>query len=165
VHRDIKPDNIMLREDGRTPVIVDFGLVRMLDEPSITGSWADRGPGTPFYASPEQLRNEKPLIDWRSDQFSLGVSLSRVTIGVHTYQQIPDEDPLVSERRLPVSPASRSTPGATGSSPFTADAPVTRAAATVLHVRLRVPYHGRVVVDGGTITDRSGFPMLHVVGT
>lgn len=85
VHRDLKPDNIMFREDGRTPVIVDFGVVRNLGDSSLTPSWAPRGPGTPFFASPEQLNNEKHQTDWRSDQFSLGVVLGVVALGEHPY--------------------------------------------------------------------------------
>ncbi len=86
VHRDIKPDNIIFREDGTTPVITDFGVVRDLTDSSLTPSWIARGPGTPFFASPEQLNNEKMLIDWRSDQFSLGVSLSFTAVGDHPYR-------------------------------------------------------------------------------
>jgi serine/threonine protein kinase len=87
VHRDIKPDNIIFRADGATPVIVDFGLVRDLVRTSLTESWFMRGPGTPYFASPEQLRNEKPMIDWRSDQFSLGVVVALSTLGLHPYQE------------------------------------------------------------------------------
>lgn len=87
VHRDIKPDNILFRADGTTPVIVDFGLVRDLVRTSLTESWYMRGPGTPYFASPEQLRNEKPMIDWRSDQFSLGVVVALSIFGLHPYQE------------------------------------------------------------------------------
>ena len=46
-----------------------------------------RGPGTPFFAPPEQLRNEKPMIDWRSDQFSLGVVVALGAFEFHPYQE------------------------------------------------------------------------------
>jgi len=87
VHRDIKPDNIMFRDDGSTPVVVDFGLVRDLELTSLTQTWNLRGPGTPLFAPPEQLRNDKALIDWRADQFSLGVVLAYCAFGFHPYQR------------------------------------------------------------------------------
>jgi serine/threonine protein kinase len=85
VHRDIKPDNIMFREGDERPVLVDLGLVRDLSMSSLTQSWMMRGPGTPYFASPEQLNNEKRLISWKSDQFSLGVVLSICLLGRHPY--------------------------------------------------------------------------------
>lgn len=85
VHRDLKPDNIMFREDGTTPVVVDFGLVRDLGARSLTQTFVMQGPGTPLFAPPEQLLNDKGLIDWRSDQFSLGVLLSICALGAHPY--------------------------------------------------------------------------------
>jgi len=92
VHRDLKPENIMFREDGATPVIVDFGMVRMLSETSITESWQPRGPGTPFYAAPEQLNNDKHLIDWRTDQYALGILLAEATFGYHPFKDQGEDD-------------------------------------------------------------------------
>lgn len=85
VHRDIKPDNIMFGEDKEKPVIVDFGLVRDLSNASLTQTWLMHGPGTPLYAAPEQLNNEKELIDWRTDQFALGILLGITAFGIHPY--------------------------------------------------------------------------------
>jgi serine/threonine protein kinase len=90
VHRDIKPDNIMFRADGTTPVLVDFGLVRDLGDESLTQTELDRGPGTPFFAAPEQLHNRKELIDWRTDQFSLGVVMAVCGFGRHPYADAAD---------------------------------------------------------------------------
>jgi serine/threonine protein kinase len=86
VHRDLKPDNIMFRTAGGTPVIVDFGLVRDLGQSSLTKTWLPHGPGTPYYAAAEQLNNEKPMIDWRTDQFALGVVLTMCGLGRHPYE-------------------------------------------------------------------------------
>jgi len=69
VHRDVKPENILLHE-GR-PLVADFGIARAdrsLDETRITGAGAVIG--TPGYMSPEQARGD-PDIDGRSDQYSL----------------------------------------------------------------------------------------------
>lgn len=85
-HRDIKPDNIMFRADG-TPLLVDLGIARHLEASSLTQTFLLQGPGTPLYASPEQLVNDKNVIDWRSDQFSLGVTLSYAAMGIHPFAE------------------------------------------------------------------------------
>jgi serine/threonine protein kinase len=85
VHRDIKPDNIMFRDNSDLPVLVDFGIVRDLSESSITQTWMPMGPGTPYYAAPEQLNNEKHMIKWRTDQFSLGIVLGICLTGNHPF--------------------------------------------------------------------------------
>lgn len=86
VHRDIKPANVLFRADG-VPVLTDFGIVRMLDQPTLTHAFLAMGPGTPAYAAPEQLTNEKALIDWRTDQFDLAIVLAECLTGHHPYMQ------------------------------------------------------------------------------
>lgn len=105
VHRDIKPANIMFRKGEPEPVLVDFGIVRDLSQTSLTASWWPSGPGTPFFSSPEQLTNDKHLIDWRSDQFAIGVIASLLLTGHHPYQVDPANPNAavyaVSEKRGP----------------------------------------------------------------
>lgn len=106
VHRDLKPANIILREGALDPVVVDFGIVRNLGETSLTKTFISQGPGTPLYAPPEQLNNEKHLIDWRADQFSLGVTASIAMSGLHPYAVSAETGPaevvtLTSRRQGP----------------------------------------------------------------
>lgn len=84
VHRDIKPTNILFRTEV-DPVLTDFGIVRVLDAPTLTQDFLPQGPGTPLYAAPEQLLNEIPLIDWRTDQFGLALVLAQCALGYHAF--------------------------------------------------------------------------------
>jgi tetratricopeptide (TPR) repeat protein len=70
IHRDVKPDNILLHEGHA--LLADFGVARAAGEGQITDSGL--AVGTPAYASPEQAAGS-PLIDHRSDIYSLGCVL------------------------------------------------------------------------------------------
>jgi serine/threonine protein kinase len=78
VHRDIKPDNIMLAADG-TVKLADFGLVKEL-EADLNLTRTSRGLGTPHFMAPEQFRNAK-YADARCDIYSLGATLYMMVTG------------------------------------------------------------------------------------
>lgn len=75
VHRDIKPDNIIVDVASNRAWLVDFGIARFLDLASITATANALGLGTWGYCPLEQFRNLKREIDSRADLFSLGVTL------------------------------------------------------------------------------------------
>jgi len=80
IHRDLKPQNIMLDANGRA-YVMDFGIARSAYLPGMTQTGALIG--TPEYMSPEQAKGEK--LDERSDLFSLGVILYELLIGKSPY--------------------------------------------------------------------------------
>ncbi len=81
LHRDVKPGNVLLRENGSL-AFIDFGLARHLElESDITGAGAIFG--TPHYMSPEQ--GHGLTLDERSDLYSLGVVLYEMLTGQKPY--------------------------------------------------------------------------------
>ncbi len=79
IHRDVKPENILLDEDAGRPILSDFGvaIVRSSDH---SRSEVSRAHGTPDYMSPEQVLGEQ-AVDGRSDLYALGVLGFRMLAG------------------------------------------------------------------------------------
>lgn len=102
IHRDLKPDNVMLGEFGET-LVIDWGLAKSVAEAQFPGSEIEPDDvrrsqsgepcntvmgdvlGTPQYMSPEQVRGRIDLIDHRSDIYALGAILYEMLTGVPPY--------------------------------------------------------------------------------
>ena len=77
MHRDIKPENIWLAEDG-TVKLMDFGIARAYSSSHMTQTGMTLG--TAYYMAPEQRVAAKD-VDWRADQYALGVVLYELLAG------------------------------------------------------------------------------------
>ena len=98
VHRDIKPDNIMIvrGKDGSDIVkVVDFGIARAVggDEPGQKVTKTGLVVGTPEYMSPEQLSGDK--LDGRSDIYSLALVMYRMVTGVLPFQADSAQETMI----------------------------------------------------------------------
>lgn len=77
VHRDIKPENVMVTSEGMVK-LMDFGISKLMADTRMTA--ASVVMGTPFYMSPEQLKNSRD-VDARADIYSVGVVLYEALTG------------------------------------------------------------------------------------
>ncbi len=90
LHRDIKPQNVVIRPDGQA-MLVDFGLVKLWDPNDPHTKTVMRGMGTPEYAPPEQYEADTTHTDPRSDVYSLGATL---------YHAMSGQAPLTATLRM-----------------------------------------------------------------
>jgi len=103
VHRDVKPANIMVDDDGRV-ILTDFGISKAVQSGELTGTGAVIG--TPHYMAPEQARGHE--VDGRTDQYALAIVGHRVLTGrppfdgdaqAILYQQVFESPPSLMDRR------------------------------------------------------------------
>jgi serine/threonine-protein kinase len=100
VHRDLKPDNILIERGTERAVLTDFGIARSIDDAAVTqvGSVV----GTPRYMAPEQLAGRE--VDHRADVFALGVILYELAAGNRPWS---GENPIaiaVAQATQPLTP-------------------------------------------------------------
>lgn len=122
VHRDIKPDNILITEDAR-PLLADFGLARIQSE-SLDVSEVGMILGTPYYMAPEQILAED-VVDQRADIYALGILTYTLIAGEVPYRG--DTFTAIAQQHLKAPPPSIA--AAVDGIPASLDAAIRRATA------------------------------------
>jgi serine/threonine protein kinase len=108
IHRDVKPNNILMSRDGR-PLLTDFGIAKALhDSSGLTRTGTSIG--TPEYMAPEQIQGQK--VDGRTDIYALGIVLYEMLVGwvpfsAHTpvaalYKQVNEPPPPLRQANINV---------------------------------------------------------------
>src|SRR5450755_2533215 len=87
IHRDVKPSNLLLDEQGKL-WITDFGLARCRESTNLTQSGDILG--TMRYMSPEQALGRNALVDHRTDVYSLGITLYELAALRHPADDVGD---------------------------------------------------------------------------
>jgi serine/threonine protein kinase/tetratricopeptide (TPR) repeat protein len=108
VHRDVKPANVLVTEDGEVKLL-DFGLAKLADQTGTTKIGTKIG--TARYVSPEQARGQE--VDHRTDIWSLGVVLYEMLAGVPPFQSTNEQAliyAVVNEEPRPVGDLRHETP-------------------------------------------------------
>jgi len=85
LHREIKPENILIKEDEKKAKLTDFGVAKTLDDDSMNLTGAGFTIGTPDYMSPEQVRGDDD-IDFRSDMYAVGLVLYEALTGKKPFE-------------------------------------------------------------------------------
>ena len=104
VHRDVKPGNVLVRDD-LSPVVIDFGLARD-QQNRVSFTQSGMAMGTLAYMAPEQFGDDPGAVDRRADVYAIGLVLYRAMFGIDARKEM--DDVLLRRRRAFLLDASQS---------------------------------------------------------